>query len=203
MCVFSGRQKIHIFTTKYAIFAKSDIFANQDAEIYYRTRLEFNILFFLARPRPRNKRFYSTKINFSDSNKKSRVDLGLEQPEMARNRKIEFPIFLENISRKAAIRRLQSNNFDRIKLKSSADIENFIFLSWPDSGRSPAGRFQENCTPRKTLQLSTKMRNISVSAARKTSNYATSLVFCKLFRFSTFVSKLLCGELANSAIILG
>ena len=75
---------------KYAIFAKSDIFVNQgaEAEIYYRTRLEFNILFFLARPRPRNKRFYSTKIDFSDSDKKSRVDLGLEQPEMTRNRKI-------------------------------------------------------------------------------------------------------------------
>ena len=74
------------------------MFANRDAEIYYRTRLKFNILFFLARPRPRNKRFYTTKIDFSDSGKKSRVDLGLEQPEMVRNRKIEFPIFFENVS---------------------------------------------------------------------------------------------------------
>ena len=142
------------------------------------------------------------KIDFSDSDKKSRVDLGLEQPEMTRNRKIEFPIFLENISRKAATRRLQSNKFDRFKLKSSADIENFIFLSWPDSGRSPTGRFHENCTPRKTLQLSTKMRNVHVLAAPETSNYTISYVFCKLFRFPTFVSKLLCGKLANSAMIL-
>jgi len=160
-------------------------------------------MFFLARPRPRNKRFYSTKIDFSDSDKKSRVDLGLEQPETARNLKIEFPIFLENISRKAATRRLQSNNFDRFKLKFSTDIENFIFLSWPDPGRPPTGRFRENCASRKTLQLSTKMRNISVSAAPETSNYAISLVFCRLFRFPTFVSKLLCDKLANSAIILG
>ena len=98
-CDFEGpRQDIYIFTMKYAIFVKFVIFTNQEAETYYRTRLEFNILFFLARPRPRNKRFYTTKINFSDSNKKSRVDLGLEQPEMTRNRKIEFPIFVDNIS---------------------------------------------------------------------------------------------------------
>ena len=74
------------------------IFANQDAKTYYRTRLEFNIRIFLARPRPGNKRFYSTKIEFSDSAKKSRVDLGLEPPEIARNPKIEFPIFPDNIS---------------------------------------------------------------------------------------------------------
>ena len=82
------------------------MFGIQEAKIYYRTRLEFNILFFLARPRPRNKRFYATKIIFSDSGKKSRVDLGLEQPEMARNRNIEFPTFFDNISWEAAIRRL-------------------------------------------------------------------------------------------------
>ena len=69
-----------------------------DAKIYYRTRLEFNILLVLVRPRPRNKRFYATKIDFSDSDKKSRVDLGLEQPEMTRNSKAEFPIFCENIT---------------------------------------------------------------------------------------------------------
>ena len=70
----------------------------QDAKIYYRTRLEFNIMFFLARPRPRNKRFYTTKIDFSDSGKKSRVDLGLEPPEIARNPKIEIQIFANNMS---------------------------------------------------------------------------------------------------------
>ena len=83
---------------KYAIFVKFVIFANQEAETYYRTRLELNIIFFLARPRPRNKRFRATKIDFSDSAKKSRVDLGLEPPELVRNPKIEFPIFLDNIS---------------------------------------------------------------------------------------------------------
>ena len=88
---------------KYAIFQKFVIFTNQEAETYYRTRLVFKILLCLARPRPRNKRFYTTKIDFSDSGKKSRADLGLEQPEMARNRKIEFPILFENISWKAAI----------------------------------------------------------------------------------------------------
>ena len=82
-------KKYVLMRQKYAIFAKPDIFANHDAEIYYRTRLVFNILYFLARPRPRNKRFYATRIDFSDSGKTSRVDLGLEQPEMARNRKIE------------------------------------------------------------------------------------------------------------------
>jgi len=85
---FAGRRKVHIFTTKYAIFAKFVIFANQEAKTYYRTRLEFNILYFLARPRPRNKRFYTTKIDFSDSAKKSRLDLGLEPPEITRNAKI-------------------------------------------------------------------------------------------------------------------
>ena len=83
-----GHPETHIFTTKYAIFAKPVILANHDAKIYYKNRLEFNIQFVLARPRPRNKRFYTTKIDFSDSDKKSRVDLGLEQPETARNRKI-------------------------------------------------------------------------------------------------------------------
>ena len=72
--------------------------AIQEAKECYRTRLKFNILLCLARPRPRNKRFYTTTIDFSDSDKKSRVDLGLEQPEIARNRKIEFPIFFANIS---------------------------------------------------------------------------------------------------------
>ena len=143
------------------------------------------------------------KIDFSDSDKKSRVDLGLEQPEMTRNRKIEFPIFLENISRKAAIRRLQSNNFDRFKLKSSANIENFIFIYWPDSGRSSTLRFQENYAPLKTLQLPIKMRNIHAFAAPKTAKYQISHVFCRLFRFPTFVSKLLCDNLANSALIPG
>ena len=74
------------------------IFANQEAKTYYRTRLKCKIMFFLAHPRPRNNRFYTTKIDFSDSDKKSRVDLGLEQPEIARNQKNEFPIFLDNIS---------------------------------------------------------------------------------------------------------
>ena len=73
-----------------------------------------------------------------------------------------------------------------------------VFLSWPDSGRSSTHRFLENCAPRKTLQLSIKMRNIHASAAPKTTNYAISYVFCNLFRFPTFVSKLLCGKLANS-----
>ena len=73
---------------KYAIFVKSVIIANQEAKTYYRTRLEFNIIFFMARPRPRNKRFRTTEIDFSDSAKKPRVDLGLEPPEIARNPKI-------------------------------------------------------------------------------------------------------------------
>ena len=69
-----------------------------DAKKCYRTRLKFNILLVLVRPRPRNKRFYATKLDFSDSAKKSRVDLGLEQPEIARNLKIQFQIFFDNIS---------------------------------------------------------------------------------------------------------
>ena len=74
------------------------IFANPEAKTYYRTRLEFKIMFFLAGPRPRNKRFRTAKIDSSDSAKKSRVDLGLEPPEIARNPKVEFQVFLGNIS---------------------------------------------------------------------------------------------------------
>ena len=47
------------------------------------------------------------------------------------------------------------------------------------------------------------MQNIHAPAAPKETNYAISYVFCKLFRFPTFVSKLLCDKLANSALILG
>ena len=83
---------------KYSIFTKFVVFANREAKTNYRTQLEFNIIFFLARPRPRNKRFRTTKIDFSDSAKKSRVDLGLESPEIARNPKIEFQMYLDNIS---------------------------------------------------------------------------------------------------------
>ena len=83
-----GRRKIYIFTMKYAIFVKFVIFTNQEAETYYRTRLEFNIMFFLARPGRRHEQFYTTKIDFSDSDKKSRVDLGLVPPEIVRNPKI-------------------------------------------------------------------------------------------------------------------
>ena len=46
------------------------------------------------------------------------------------------------------------------------------------------------------------MRNMNVFAAPKTANYAISYVFCRLFRFPTFVSKWLCDKLADSAIIL-
>ena len=46
------------------------------------------------------------------------------------------------------------------------------------------------------------MLNIHASAAPKTANYAISYVFCRLFRFPAFVSKLFCDKLANSAIIL-
>ena len=88
-------------------------------------------------------------------------------------------------------------------LKFSMNIANLIFLSWPDSGRSSTGRFLENCAPRKTLQLPIKMQNIHAFAVPKTANYAISYVFCRLFWFPTFVSKLLCDKLANSAIILG
>ena len=88
-------------------------------------------------------------------------------------------------------------------LKLSMNIANLVFLSWPDSGRSSTGRFLENCAPRKTLQLPIKMQNIHAFAVPKTANYAISYVFCRLFRFPTFVSKLLCGKLANSVVILG
>ena len=77
-----------------------------------------------------------------------------------------------------------------------------IFLSWPDSGRSSTGRFLENCAPRKTLQLSLKLRNNHAFAVPKTANYAISCVFCNLFRFPTFASKWLCDKLANSIEIL-
>ena len=87
-------------------------------------------------------------------------------------------------------------------LKLSMNIANLIFLSWPDSGHSSTGRFHENCAPRKTLQLPIKMRNVHVLAAPETSNYAISYVFCRLFRFPTFVPNSLCGKLANSVIIL-
>ena len=171
--------------------------------MYYKTRLKFNIMVFVVRPRPSNKRFRSTKIDFFDSGKKLRTDPGLEEPKLARNQKIKNRISVGNIRQNATFRHGFGRCLRRFCLIFSTDIENFIFLSWPDPGRPPTGRFRENCASRKTLQLSTKMRNISVSAAPETSNYATSLVFCRLFRFSTFVSKLLCGELANSAIILG
>ena len=42
--------------------------------MYYKTRMKLHILLFVARPRPSNKRFRSTKIYFFDSGKKLRTD---------------------------------------------------------------------------------------------------------------------------------
>ena len=57
--------------------------------------------------------------------------------------------------------------------------------------------------PGKHYNCRSKCRKNVAFAIPKTTNYAISYVFCRLFWFPTFVSKLLCDKLANSAIILG
>ena len=133
---------------------------------------------------------------------KTKIRINNEGASICPKSKNRIPNILRKYKRKSCNLTHIKQRFRSFEVKSSANIEFFIFVSWPDSGRSSGGRFHENCARRKTLQLSTKMRNINVSAARKTLNYAISYVFCKLFRFPTFVSKLLCDKLANSAIIL-
>ena len=85
-------------------------------------------MFFLAHPRPRNNRFYTTKIDFSDSAKKPCVDLGLEPSEIARNQKIQFPIFPDNISYPLTIDKIHtgephSSNYPYAYAKRMADIQ--------------------------------------------------------------------------------
>ena len=45
------------------------------------------------------------------------------------------------------------------------------------------------------------MQNIHAFAVQNATNYVISYVFCKLFRFPTFVSELLCDKLANPVLV--
>ena len=132
--------------------------------MYYKTRLKFNIMLFVARPRPSKKRFRSTKTDFFDSGKKLRTDPKLEEPKLARNQKIKNPISFGYIKQNATFRHGFGRCLRRFCLIFSTNIENIIVLPRANFKRSTTGRFQENCAPRKTLQNQPKIQNIVVFA---------------------------------------
>ena len=154
--------------------------------MYYKTRLKFNILVFMARPRPSKKRFRSTKIDFFDSGKKLRTDPRLEELKLARNQKIRNLISFGNSKQNATFRRGFGRCLRRFCLISSTNIENIIFLPRANFKRSTTGRFDEKCAPQKTLQNQPKIQNIVVFATSKTSKYVISIGFSSMFCLPKF-----------------
>ena len=112
------------------------------AEMYYKTRLKFNIMQFLTRPRPSNTRFQSTKIVFFDSGKKYPIDPRLEEPKLAQNRKIKNLISFDNIRQNATFRHHCGGCLRRFWLIFSTNIENSISLPRANFEPSTTGRFE-------------------------------------------------------------
>ena len=143
-------RKTHI-NTELRVFLGIHDFRNAIFKMYYKTKLKFNIMLFVVRPRPSNKRFRSTKIDFFDSGKKLRTDPKLEEPKLARNEKNKNLISFGNIRQHAAFRHGFGRCLRRFCLIFSINIENLFFLPRANSKRSTTGRFEEKCAPRKTL----------------------------------------------------
>ena len=110
------------------VFLKIHNFHNNDFQIYYKTRLKCNIVVFVVRPRPSNKRFRSTKIDFFDSSKKLRTDPRLEEPKLARNRKIKNRISFGKKWQNATFRHRSGRCLCRFCLIFATNIENSVFL---------------------------------------------------------------------------
>ena len=126
--------------------------------MYYKTRLKFNILMFVARPRASNKRFRSTKTDFFDSGKKLRTDPKLEEPKLARNQKIKNPIPFGNTKQNATFRHGFGRCLRRFCLIFSTNIENIIFLPGQISSARRPDDFRKNSHPKKHYKTSLKFK---------------------------------------------
>ena len=125
----------------------------------------------------------------------------MKELQLARNRKIEFRRFIDNINVKPSVRPLYSTDFERFRLTFSTDIDNLNFAFFVISDRSKDTRFHQKYEVRKTLQNLSKIQNCDAFATSKTSKYSISHRFCRLFRLLGFVAKRLCDRLANSALL--
>ena len=142
-----------------------------DLQNDYKTRLELRILLFLVRFKPPNKRFRTMKIDFFDTIEKYGIDSLTKELQLARNRKIKFRRFIDNINVKPSVRPLYSTDFERFRLTFSTNIDNFNFAFLVISDRSTDTRFQQKYEVRKTLQNLSKSQNVDAFATSKTSKY--------------------------------
>ena len=143
-------------------------------------------------------RFRTMKLDFFDSVEKSGIDSLTQGPKLARNRKMQLSIFLENISLKASVRPLNGIYFGWFRLISSMNIDNLDFAFFVIPCRSRDARFRQKYEVEKTLQNLSKMQNVDAFATSKTSKYSISHVFYRLFRLLGFVAERLWDELVNS-----
>ena len=117
-------------------------FRNDDRRNVVQNPTNIHIPQFLTRPRPSNTRFQSTKIDFFDSCKKYRTDPRLEEPKLARNRKLKNLISVGNIWQNATFRHRCGRCLRRFCLIFSTNIENAMLLPRANFEPSTTGRFE-------------------------------------------------------------